>query len=73
LKAPVDIESLVKKARRVLRKASTVDDLQKSSTVAVAPVDDIKGESISLLLKSGSTDYARKLKNAPSKAKHFRP
>lgn len=71
VKEPVDVETLIKKKRKLLRKNSTQDNIQHSTTVIVAPADDINTESISLLVKSGGNDYVRKLKNTPKNTTIF--
>ena len=71
MKPAVDMESLISRTKRVLRKGSTHENYKQSSTVSVAPVDDIKTESICLMLKAGSNDFARKLKNTALKTTIF--
>lgn len=62
--APVPGEALYKTAPKVIRKSSTHEEFE--SSIAVAPVTtplEIRTPSISLVMKSGSSEFSKKLRN----------
>lgn len=62
-KPAVDVETLLNRSKKPLRRASTHDDFQQTSSVSVNPPEDIKGESICLLVEPNTNRFEAKMRD----------
>lgn len=72
ISAPVPAEVLYKTAQKALRRASTQENIEFiSGTVDVSAPLEIRTPSIGLVLKTGSNEYSRKLRNSATSSTIF--